>query len=209
MKWTSSAQPEMTSSSSKSKRLGLVVAALASLGLASPAAAADMVLSVGESFSSGLGESSISPALKAAYVKPALAVAGSFDFSRKVETGAGWIAGIDADRAFGSFTVGADYRMRNGGPWTKNVLFARVGMGVASFHLLYRHELASDAGAAHNDSRVLQISRRFACAGPHRLVLEPTLSVLRFRRMDGSHGTGILLQLWLGMARSLDSAESN
>jgi hypothetical protein len=191
------------------KRIRLALSGLFWLCLAPTASSGEIAFLAGESLSRGLGESPISPAVKASYSSSSVTVAGSLDFSRKLETRAGWIAGLNVDaHAFGPVSLGADYRRRNGGRWCKNVVFTRVGVDIGFLYLIYRQEVLSDAGLSRNNASALRVSRRFASTGQHHLVFEPAASVLRFRRMDGSRTTGFLLQVWLGIGRSVGGGKA-
>jgi len=170
----------------------------------------DVALSVGSSISYGMGESPISPLIRLSFDSPNTQAAVSFEASKKLESGKGWIAGAEVDRrVLGPLTVGADYHLRNGGGWQKNVLWARVGLaytrGGRLMRLTYRHELLT-SGADSNSVHALQLSVRNTKTvriGGVRFAAQTGLLAINYASYDGKRHNGLVAQVWLGVARSV------
>ena len=156
----------------------------------------ETALSAGLTASSGLGEQSYSTVLRARATGPHLEGVASFDRSSKNETGSGWIAGLDADARLRFLILGADYRHRDGGSWSKDVAFVRVGAGVGPARLIYRHEVYSSAPVP-NRARFLEFSARHRFHGG--VFCEGLVSTGRYQQ-SGRTKSGTYSQVSAGYA---------
>lgn len=147
----------------------------------------EVAVSVGATASSGLGEQAYSPLIRARVNAGRIEATGAFDWSRKSESGAGWIGGLDADARFGPLILGADYRHRDGGAWSKDVAFARVGIAAGPARIVYRHEAYSTA-TAPNRARAVEVSARHAFA--RGLYVEGLVAGMAYRQAGATrYGT--------------------
>jgi hypothetical protein len=152
----------------RSLRAALIVALLGvtTLVLIDRACSDEVTLSVGGTASSGLGEGAYSPLARLSGSTGRLLLAGTFDYSHKVENGRGWIGGLDLElHATPWLIVGADYRHRNGGTWVKDVGFARAGLAAGQSAIVYRHELFTRSAQSNRVRALELIGRRDIGAG--------------------------------------------
>jgi hypothetical protein len=158
----------------------------------------EITVSAGATTSAGLGEQPVSPLFRVRAITGRMEATGSFDWSRKSESGAGWIGGLDVDTRLGWLIVGADYRHRDGGLWAKDVAFAHVGVQARPARLMYRHEVYSTSVPA-NRARFLELSARHGF-GSGGFFVEGLIAGALYLRQDGTQGRGMYSQVSLGRA---------
>jgi hypothetical protein len=115
-------------------------------------------------------------------------ISATFDRSAKVESGRGWLIDSSIDAGHRAF-AGLGFTERNGGAWSKHVIFARAGMAIGPGRITLRRDLTSP-----NRVSALDLSYRQR-VGP-RLTFEPCVSMLRYNQ--GSWG--LVAQGFMGWA---------
>jgi hypothetical protein len=173
-------------------------AAFVTLGSAATPAGADdsrtptqAAVFLGVSASHNLGEQTISPAARVTVTHGPLEAAFVFDKSAKLESSGGFLARARIDAGRRVF-VGIGFTHRDGGAWSKEVTWARLGWRSGPLEVALRRDLTSP-----NRVAILQVNPRdpVAVASASRFVVQPTFSLVRYN--GGRYGT--LVQVWVGL----------
>ena len=148
-----------------------------------------ILLLVGLSSSVGLGESSPGFVTQAIVQGGGLEAVTSYDTTDKY-TGAGYALGQSVDVGTGRVFVGADYRYRNGGDWSKQTVWVRAGATHICGPHGFRAVVRTTAYATEDTrSTAAQVEYQFTAG---RYVFRTTQGYLWFSQ-PSQHGRGYFM----------------
>lgn len=162
-----------------------------------PAAQSKLVLEAyGQmTLSTGLGEDTVSPAVGVRVGHQALYLTAFYERSRKLETGDGYIAGLELETRRGHVLTGFSAHRRSGGAWVKYPLQVSVGFEKDGIAGIFTQETATlgDDGPGSEQTRSLTVRYR------HK-AYEQRASIYNWRTHRGS-GVGATFQIILRVGK--------